>query len=432
MEAKPNIILRTVFLLIVASSVAFGQATEQKRKSFEEHIRETVPTRKEIDVFLNEMSWAQFDRDVGYTLGNYMPHDGMDGSSTISTVQSNGARTSFMYKDRPRRINTYGDSFTQCHQVSDGETWQEYLAAHLGEPVRNFGMGGIGVYQAYRRMVREERTDHGAKYIILYLWGDDHIRSLLRCRYMLIKGWNQQTNRTEGIGRMFHGNFWSNIEIDLETGKLEEKENLLPTPKSLYKMTDPDWMYEALRDDLVLQMYLYKNNQISDIAIQQLKTLSKHLKCPVDFDGNSLRPSVAKLLDKYSFEATKCILIKAKEFVRTNDKKLMIIIFDPYRVTRELLKGGTRYDQEIVDFLDENDFNYIDMNLVHVEDFKNFNLSINDYFKRYFIGHYNPVGNHFFAYSIKDRIVEWLDLKPITYEDSARRMSEFKGYLRDY
>ncbi len=432
MEAKPTVILRTVFLLIVVSSVGFGQPEKQQPKSFEEYIRETVPTRKEIDVFLNEMSWAQFDRDIGYVLGNYMPHDGMDGSSTISTVQSNGARTSFMYKDRPCRINTYGDSFTQCHQVSDGETWQEYLAAHLGEPVRNFGMGGLGVYQAYRRMVREEKTDHGAKYIILYLWGDDHIRSLLRCRYMLIKGWNQQTNRTEGIGRMFHGNFWSNIEIDLETGKLEEKENLLPTPESLYKMTDPDWMCEALRDDLALQMYLYKNNQISDIAIQKLKTLSEHLKCPVDLNGDSLRTSVTELLNKYSFEATKYILIKAREFVRTNDRKLMVIIFDPYGVTRPLLQGQNRYDREIVDFLNENDINYIDMNLVHVEDFKNFNLSINDYFKRYFIGHYNPAGNHFFAYSIKDRIVGWLDPKPITYQDPSRGMTEFRGYLQDY
>jgi hypothetical protein len=432
MKAKPYIILRIVFLLIAANSVAFGQATKQERKSFKEYIVETIPTRKEIDVFLNEMSWAQFDRDIGYILGNYMPHDGMDRSSTISTVRYNGARTSFMYKERPCRINTYGDSFTQCHQVNDGETWQEYLAAHLGEPIRNFGMGGLGVYQAYRRMVREERTDHGAKYIILYLWGDDHIRSLLRCRYMLIKGWNQQTNRSEGIGKMFHGNFWSNIEINLETGELEEKENLLPIPKSLYKMTDPDWMYEALKDDLALQMYLYKNNQISDIAIQQLKTLSKHLQCPIDFDNNSLRLSVAKLLDKYSFEATKYILIKAKEFVRSNDKKMMVIIFDPYRVTRPLMQGGKRYDREIVDFLKESDINYIDMNIVHVEDFRNFNLSINDYFKRYFIGHYSPVGNHFFAYSIKDRIVQWLDPKPITYKDSTRRMIEFKGYLQDY
>jgi len=432
MEIKRAVILKIVLLLILAGLVGFVQATEQVRKSYEEYIRETVPTHKEIDVFLNEMSWAQFDRDIGYMLGNYMPHDGMDGSSTISTVQSNGARTSFMYKDRPCRINTYGNSFTQCHQVSDGETWQEYLAGHLGEPVRNFGMGGLGVYQAYRRMLREEKTDHGAKYIILYIWGDDHIRSLLRCRYMLIKDWNQQTNRTEGTGRMFHGNFWSNIEIDLETGKLEERENLLPTPELLYKMTDPDWMYETLKDDLALRMCLYKNNQIGDIDVRQLKALSRHLKCPVDLSSGKLHQSVARLLDEYSFEATKYILIKSKQFVRAGNKKLMVIIFDPYRVTRTLMQGQNRYDQEIVDFLNENDFDYIDMNLVHVEDFKNFNLSINDYFKRYFIGHYNPAGNHFFAYSIKDRIVDWLNPKPITYDDSSRRMTQFKGYLQDY
>ena len=432
METRLNIILRAVIFWLLASSLVIGQTTKQKQISFEEYIRESVPTRKEIDVFLNDMSWAQFDRDVGYILGNYMPHDGMDGSSTISTVQSNGARTSFMYKGRPCRINTYGDSFTQCHQVSDGETWQEYLAAHLGEPIRNFGMGGLGVYQAYRRMVREEKTDHDAKYIILYIWGDDHIRSLLRYRYMLIKGWNQQTNRAEGIGRMFHGNFWSNVEINLETGKLEEKDNLLQSRQSLYKMTDPDWMYETLKNDLALQMYLYKNNQINDIPVQPLKTLSKHFGCKLDFDDKSLRFSVAALLDEYAFEATKYILDKADKFVSANNKELMVIMFDPYRVTRQLLQGGSRYDEEIVNFLDENDINYIDMNLVHVEDFKSFNLSINDYFKRYFIGHYSPAGNHFFAYSIKDRIIEWLEPKPITYEDRAKRMIEFKEYLQGY
>ena len=138
-----------------------------------------------VDTFLRGPSWAQFDPELGYILGNYLPSDGIDGSATISTVQSNGARTSFMYTGRKCRINTYGDSFTQCHQVSDGETWQEYLAGHLGEPIRNFGMGGYGVYQAYRRMLREERTDHGAEYLIFYIWGDDHIRSLLRCRHAI-------------------------------------------------------------------------------------------------------------------------------------------------------------------------------------------------------------------------------------------------------
>jgi hypothetical protein len=432
METRINFILRTALFLIFACSLAFGQTTAKGQMSFEEYIRDTVPKRKEIDVFLNEMSWAQFDRDIGYILGNYMPHDGLDKSFTLSTVQSNGARTSFMYKGRPCRINTYGDSFTHCHQVNDGETWQEYLAGHLGEPIRNFGMGGLGVYQAYRRMIREERTDHDAKYIILYIWGDDHIRSLLRCRYMLIKGWNQQTNRTEGIGRMFHGNFWSNVEMDFETGKLVEKDSLIQDRQSLYKMTDPDWMYETLKSDLALQMYLYKNNQIKDIPVGILKKLSKLLGYQLNFDSKNLRSSVATLLDEYAFEATKYILGKADEFVSANNKELMVIIFDPYRVTKQLLQGGKRFDREIVDFLEESNINYIDMNLVHVEDFKSFNLSINDYFKRYFIGHYSPAGNHFFAYSIKDRIVEWLDPKPITYEGSTRKMIEFKGYLQDY
>jgi len=432
METRRNISLKTALFLIFVCSLAFGQTTAKGQMSFEEYIRDSVPKRKEIDVFLNELSWAQFDQDIGYILGNYMPHDGLDRSFTLSTVQPNGARTSFMHKGRPCRINTYGNSFTQCHQVNDGETWQEYLAGHLGEPVRNFGMGGLGVYQAYRRMIREERTNHDAKYIILYIWGDDHIRSLLRCRYMLIKGWNQQTNRTEGIGKMFHGNFWSNVEMDFATGKLVEKDSLIQDRQSLYKMTDPDWMYEALKSDLALQMYLYKNNQIKDIPVRSLKRLSKQLGCQLNFDGTNLRSSVATLLDEYAFEATKYILGKADEFVSANNKELMVIIFDPYRVTKQLLQGGKRFDREIVDFLEESDIKYIDMNLVHVEDFKSFNLSVNDYFKRYFIGHYSPAGNHFFAYSIKDRIVEWLDPKPITYEGSTRKMIEFKGYLQDY
>jgi len=37
-----------------------------------------------------------------------------------------------------------GDSFTHCDQVSDGETWQEFLASHIREPVKNFGVGEPG------------------------------------------------------------------------------------------------------------------------------------------------------------------------------------------------------------------------------------------------------------------------------------------------
>jgi hypothetical protein len=110
----------------------------------------------------------------------------------------------------------------------------------------------------------------------------------------------------------------------------------------------------------------------------------------------------------------------------------MILLLDPYRVTRVLLEGGTRYDQEIVDYLDEKQFTVFDMNRVHCEDFKSFNLSSGDYFKRYFIGHYNPAGNHFFAYSLKDRVVDWMDPKPLPYRDTDQAIIDFKGYLPEH
>lgn len=416
-----------LFVLFISSDL-FGQSWEQL-PSYEQYIREVVPTKEEIDVFLHEMSFFRFDHDVGYVLGNYLPRSGMDGSSAITTIQKNGARRSFFYSDRLCRINTYGNSYTQCSQVNDGETWQEYLAAHLGEPVRNFGVGGFGVYQAYRRMIREEKTRHGAEYVMLYIWGDDSIRSLLRCRYAYTKSWNERTNRREGIGRMFHGNFWAHIEMDMETGKLVEEDNLLSTPESLYKMTDPDWMYEVLKDDWALQMFLYRQKQISEVNTGILRKLSEYLDCPIDLtNSNAIRESVYRLLDEYSFEATKYILDKAKKFTSAHGKELMIVLFNPGRVAKQLMLNKTRYDQEIVDFLQDNDFNYFDMDIAHVEDYKNFDLSINDYFKRFFIGHYSPAGNHFFAYSIKDRIVEWLDPKPITYQDDVQKMRLFKEY----
>jgi len=420
-------IILFVFLLPIHRAVA-DQARE--RISLEDYIRANVASKKEIDVFLHEMSWAQFDPETGYILGNYMPRDGMDGSSTFSTVQPNGARTSFMYRGKPCRINTYGNSFTQCHQVSDGETWQEYLAAHLGEPVRNFGMGGFGLYQAYRRMLREEQTENGAEYVMLYIWGDDHLRSLLRCRYMLTASWNRSQDDKEGKGRLFHGNFWSNLEMNLTTGRFEEHDSRISDPEKLYQMTDPDWMVENLEDDLALQMALYSRGRIHAVDAARLRQLSRHLNRPLDLDTTPLpRATVASLLDAYCFSATKTILNKARAFTDARDKKLMVILLDPYRVTRPLLEGGVRYDQEIVDFVRENEFTVFDMNLVHCEDYKSFNLSAGDYFKRYFIGHYNPAGNHFFAYALKDRVVDWLEPTPLPYRDTAQKVIDFKGYL---
>src|SRR5688572_24452112 len=127
-------------------------------------LREATVKRELVDHFLDPdaPNWATFDSELGYRLHNCIVRDGVDDSLTVYRYDASGARRLIHYAQSRCRINTYGDSFTQCHQVSDGETWQEYLAAHLGEPIRNFGVGGYGVYQAYRRLRREEQTSASA------------------------------------------------------------------------------------------------------------------------------------------------------------------------------------------------------------------------------------------------------------------------------
>ena len=398
-------------------------------KSLTEYLKECVVTKETIDNFVDPgiNCWAKFDPVVGYTLDNYMPRDGIDGSSTISTAQPSGIRTPHNYAGKPCRINTYGNSFTECHQVSDGETWQEYLAAHLGEPIRNFGMGGFGVYQAYQRMLRAEESELGAQHVILYVWGDDHCRSLMRCRHAVINPW---WNAERGL--MFHGNFWAHMEMDLDSGNLVERENRLSTPESLYRMTEPEFIIDSLNDDLMLQLYVADVVDPSTLDLDALKTLAEILGVE-ELDTRSsehLAQTSRRLRNAYGFAATKFIVEKASDFCRQKDKKLMTCILCP-TATKQLLNNQPRYDQEIADHLAEETESFFDMNVVHRHDYSDFNLSVEDYMKRYFIGHYNPSGNHFFAYSIKDKIVDWLAPKPITYRDDVSKTIDFVGYLQE-
>jgi hypothetical protein len=276
-------------------------------------------------------------------------------------------------------------------------------------------------------MAREEQREHAAKYVIFYIWGDDHIRSLLRCRHAAFYRWWDDQG-----GKMFHNNFWPHVEMDLATGRWVEKENLLPTRESLYSMTDADWMYEHLKDDLALQMHVFAQGLTRDIDMEMVGRLTSRLGLP---SAESVAPSkdlrgyVRHVLDEYSLAATKYILTKVDEFTRQRGKKLLVVLFDPGRVLPQLVQGRPRYDQEVVDFLREHGFRYFDMNVVHAEDFKCFRLTYEQYRQRYFIGHYNPSGNHFFAFAIKDTIVNWLDPKPITYQPGDDSLIHFKDYL---
>ena len=153
----------------------------------------------------------------------------------------------------------------------------------------------------------------------------------------------------------------------------------------------------------------------------------------MDWSRESTLPRQAgELLDRYSLSATEHILGKARDFARRTRRNCWSSCLTLAECSLRCATTGTRYDQQIVDYLTKEKFDFFDMNDVHLRDFKNYRLSFDDYMKLYFIGHYNPRGNHFFAYSIKDKVVEWLDPKPITYQKRDPQTIDFRGYLVDY
>ena len=253
-----------------------------------EFLESATLTRDMVDRFLDPdaRNLTSFDAELGYKLRDSVVKDGVEGNyCTVLRFNPSGERTMLNFAGLPCRINTYGDSFTQCNQVSDGETWQEYLAAHFGEPVRNFGVGGYGVFQAYRRMLREEKTEGSAEYVILNIWSDDHFRSIARwpwLRYPDAKRELHQKPVTAGDIFMFHYVTWAHLWLNPATGEFDELENPYPTPESLYLLAETDHIYEAFKDDFMLNVVMAQR-RAADVRTAVLQDTADALNVPADF-----------------------------------------------------------------------------------------------------------------------------------------------------
>lgn len=372
--------------------------------------------KEDIDMFLDcDEQIVKFDEELGYLKDDSISKDGINNCGTIYSANKGGERKIINYNKLPCRINTYGNSFTQCAQVSDGETWQEYLAAHFGEPVRNFGIGGYGVYQMYRRMIREEKNQ-GVKYILMNIYTDDHRRSL-----KIWQGLGNVVTYSASINNKkllsFGSPPWAHVKFNLDTGEFFECENEFRTREDLYKLCDLDFVYDYLKDQLWSQIVFAQNN-LEDVNKDMLKKAADILKVKIDLStADTTSDSASKILNKLSIDCTKFILGKTKKYIQDNDKKIYILLSYPQGDLKNILEGKERWDREFIDYLNNSGFNYFDIAEAHKKEFSQFNLSPDDYLKRYYVpGHYNPSGNHFFAFSIKDSIIDWLEQKPLTYQ----------------
>ncbi len=368
-------------------------------------------TRDEVKQWLagKAFPFAKYHSEFGWLLNNDRYTDGMNGSECVYTYAgTDGERIMIQYRDKPCRINTYGNSFTQCHQVSDGETWQEVLAAHIQEPVRNFGIGGWSVYQAYLRMLKEEKRTP-SEYIIFNIYDDDHRRNL--------DSWRN-------IRRRKHPRFIEPtlpfVTVDLKSGQITEHANPCPTPESVYDLCDLDKTYAIFKDDFVAKImiaHLNSKQENPNKTYKEITDLATTHGINTSIEDNGTLATVAEELhQKAALTASMRIVEKAEAFARQNNKKILWVLSFPPGSVAKYLTEGKRWDQPFVDYMKSKNLPMIDLMDAHEQDYKQFNISVKDYLARYYIGHYNPTGNMFCAFSLKDKLVNMLEPKPLPYK----------------
>lgn len=372
-----------------------------------------VTAAAHIDAFLQpppNNQWAKFDPELGYVPSDSIQRDGVDGSRTIYRYGQAGERKMINYADRPCRVNTYGNSFTQCHQVSDGETWQEYLAAHLGEPIRNFGVGGYSVFQAFARLRRMEQTAVQAPYLIFNLYDDDHRRTLMPWRSFIIN--------SERSSEMFHGNPWTHLRVNLDSGRWEEAVSACPTPAALRELGSFERTRAIVADHEIVHLAAMQEG-VSDVPQERVRRLADWAKMKFDFtDAASRRDSAAKLVDHVARASTLHVMEQLLAFAAQNGRRVLIALSYGTRAALHACEGAPKLvaDLALLEWLKARGIPTFDALDAHVADFAQFRIPAAAYLKRLYNGHYSPAGNQFFAFALKPALVEWLAPKPMAYQ----------------
>jgi hypothetical protein len=405
-----------------------------------EYLARSAWSRADVDYFLDPArpSWARFDPLTGYVPSDIVIRDGVDGAYTLNSYDDLGpsataddshrpvARRMVAYRDRPCRVNTYGDSPTQCHQVSDGETWQEVLAAHLGEPIRNFGVGGYGVYQALCRMRAIEPASSGTEIVVLNIFDDDHVRNLDAARWFRISPF--RAGMAHNLQPMLHANPWAHLRIDPATGAFDEHPNQLPTAESLYALSDPDFLVDTYSADPIVALdFLSRGHSVDDV--KPLEDLAELIGHPVDLRSGDVATTAADLLLAYGLASTVATLAMVRRLIAQQGKRLLIMLSYSSESIVDALEGRPRFDQLLLDDMVEHGDTTVDALTAHLRDFESFSLAPERYCRRYFHGHYTPGGNQFFAFAVKNSLVEWLDPAPIAYRRQGLALGDAAATL---
>ena len=342
-----------------------------------------------------------YDAKLGWVHCNAVHTNGVDRSKTFYHYEADGARKVVHFADRRCRVHAYGNSFTHCDQVSDGETWTEYLAAHLQEPIRNYGVGGYSVYQAYRRMLDVENQD-GAEYIVLNIYDDDHFRNLDAWRSIRV-GAKSQCGFT-----------LPHVQVNVQQNRCEQIENLLRTREEVLQLRDEEFIWKTFKDDPILKLTMASRAQV--VGARDIRSIADRFGVPeASVTADTPMEQIRQIHLEAALYATRKIIGWTEEFVDNSGKKLMLMLsFGRANIANELA-GRPRFDHSLVEWLRDKQFPVIDMRDAFRAEYSQSKADIQTFLRRYYNGHHTPPGNFFTAWTLRNHVRKWLDPAPLPY-----------------
>lgn len=405
-------IFPTTRILRKSDKTILDSITEDEVRDF---LSKLLYKPNEVDDYFEDRAFpfSKHSQEFGWLLRDAYFQDGVNKSfSVYHYVKPDGERLMSNYADKHCRINSYGNSFTQCHQVSDNETWQEVLAANIQEPVKNFGIGGWSVYQAYLRMLKEEKRTP-SDYIIFNIFSDDHYRNLDSWRNIRVHKHVQ-----------FIEPPLPHMKVNLKNRSFSEHPNPTPQRRDFYKLCNIEETYNLFKDDFVTKILIAHNKskeRNENLDYKEIQALTKTHGIETSLDIN---PTMSQLVNTYHLEcalfSTEKIIEKIEQFATERGKKVLYVLSYPANYIAQVHVENRRWDQGIIDYFKSKNLPIVDLGEMHLYEFSQFKISLKEYLEKYFIGHYNPLGNMFCAQAINSKLVEMMKPRPVPYNEDTK------------
>lgn len=391
--------------LSIPSTRSIFAADRRVDQRISEYLESIAPTKQRIEQFTTVMSAEESIRrsngwtyhgELGWVHCPAVHRNGVGGSRTFYSYESDGARKVIHYAKQPCRIHAYGNSFTHCDQVSDGETWEEYLAAHLQEPIRNYGVGGFSVYQAYRRMRLQEAVS-GSEYLILNIFEDDHFRNLDAWRSIRV-----------GAGSSC-GFTLPHVRVHMASNQCQAMENLLLKREEVARLRHSEFRDGTFHSDPILKVrMLLRQRQAVDL--KSVLAVAQSFGFPEnELPDSNPKDQLRHIHTEAALFATSQILEWVESFAKQYDKKLMLILSFGQKRVREALEGRPAFDASFLRKLGSKTYPVVDLRHAFTSSYESFKGDPDTFLSPYYIGHHTPLGNFFTARAIRKPVSEWLN-----------------------